>query len=74
MKRQTTLTHEFVEYIPDELKDGTLYVLNAVRNRGSQMLLRMRQEGGNAVKPNGLEADFRRQIDFARPVDRKLEL
>jgi hypothetical protein len=26
MKRQTTLTHEFVEYIPDELKDGTLYV------------------------------------------------
>jgi len=26
MKRRTTLTHEFVEYIPDELKDGTLYV------------------------------------------------
>jgi hypothetical protein len=26
MKRQTALTHEFVEYIPDELKDGTLYV------------------------------------------------
>src|ERR1700674_4141261 len=26
MKRQTTLTPEFVEYIPDELKDGTLYV------------------------------------------------
>ena len=26
MKRQTTLTHEFVEYIPDQLKDGTLYV------------------------------------------------
>src|SRR6266436_4735734 len=26
MKRQTTLAHEFVEYIPDELKDGTLYV------------------------------------------------
>lgn len=26
MKRQTTLKHEFVEYIPDELQDGTLYV------------------------------------------------
>src|SRR5580658_8603438 len=26
MKRQTVLTHEFVEYLPDELKDGTLYV------------------------------------------------
>jgi Family of unknown function (DUF6527) len=26
MKRQTALTHEFVEYIPDELKDGVLYV------------------------------------------------
>jgi hypothetical protein len=26
MKRQTTLTHEFVEYIPDKLNDGTLYV------------------------------------------------
>jgi hypothetical protein len=25
MKRQT-LTHEFVEYIPDELKEGTLYI------------------------------------------------
>lgn len=26
MKRQKILTHEFVEYIPDELKDGTIYV------------------------------------------------
>lgn len=26
MKRQTTLTHEFVEYIPDDLKPGTVYV------------------------------------------------
>ena len=26
MKRQTTLTHEFVEYIPDELRQGTVYV------------------------------------------------
>ena len=26
MKQQTTLAHEFVEYMPDELKDGTLYV------------------------------------------------
>lgn len=26
MKQQTILTHEFVEYMPDELKDGTLYV------------------------------------------------
>ena len=24
--KQQTLTHEFVEYIPDELKEGTLYV------------------------------------------------
>jgi hypothetical protein len=26
MKRVTTLTHEFVEYIPTELQDGRLYV------------------------------------------------
>lgn len=26
MKRETVLTHEFVEYIPNDLKDGTLYV------------------------------------------------
>ena len=26
MKRMTVLTHEFVEYIPDDLKDGTIYV------------------------------------------------
>lgn len=26
MKRETVLTHEFVEYIPDDLKDGTIYV------------------------------------------------
>src|SRR5260370_32084042 len=26
MKRATVLTHEFVEYIPDDLKDGTIYV------------------------------------------------
>ena len=26
MKRQITLKHEFVEYIPDKLKDGTIYV------------------------------------------------
>jgi hypothetical protein len=26
MKRETSLTHEFVEFIPDELKDGTIYV------------------------------------------------
>src|SRR5436190_12831832 len=26
MKRQATLTHEFVEYIPDDLKEGTVYV------------------------------------------------
>ena len=26
MKRQTALAHEFVEYIPDQLKDGILYV------------------------------------------------
>lgn len=26
MKRQTTLSHEFVEYIPDDLKDGVLYI------------------------------------------------
>lgn len=26
MKRETVLTHEFVEYIPDDLQDGTIYV------------------------------------------------
>ena len=26
MKRQTALAHEFVEYMPDQLKDGILYV------------------------------------------------
>jgi hypothetical protein len=26
MKRQTALTHEFVEYMPDQLKDGILYI------------------------------------------------
>jgi hypothetical protein len=26
MKRETTLTHEFVGYIPQELKEGTVYV------------------------------------------------
>lgn len=26
MNRELTLTHEFVEYIPQELKDGTVYV------------------------------------------------
>lgn len=26
MNREITLTHEFVEYIPQELKDGTVYV------------------------------------------------
>jgi hypothetical protein len=26
MKRETTLTHEFVEYIPQDVKDGTVYV------------------------------------------------
>ncbi len=26
MKRETALTHEFVEYIPEHLKDGTVYV------------------------------------------------
>ena len=26
VKRQITLKHEFVEYIPDKLKDGTVYV------------------------------------------------
>jgi len=26
MKRNTALKHEFVEYIPDELADGTIYV------------------------------------------------
>jgi hypothetical protein len=26
MKRQAALTHEFVEYMPDQLKDGILYV------------------------------------------------
>lgn len=26
MKRQLILRHEFVEYIPNELKDGTLYI------------------------------------------------
>lgn len=26
MKREITLSHEFVEYIPDDLKGGTLYV------------------------------------------------
>lgn len=26
MKRTVTLTHEFVEYIPDDLEDGTVYV------------------------------------------------
>lgn len=26
MKRETILTHEFVEYIPNDLKDGTVYV------------------------------------------------
>jgi hypothetical protein len=26
MKRESVLTHEFVEYIPNDLKDGTIYV------------------------------------------------
>jgi hypothetical protein len=26
VKRETALTHEFVEYFPDKLKDGTIYV------------------------------------------------
>lgn len=26
MKRRTALTHEFVDFIPDKLKDGTIYV------------------------------------------------
>ncbi len=26
MKRRVALTHEFVEYIPDDLKDGVIYV------------------------------------------------
>ena|SRR3989344_2510577 len=26
MRREVVLTHEFVEYIPQELKDGTIYV------------------------------------------------
>ncbi len=26
MKYQTTLTHEFVEYIPEEMRDGVLYI------------------------------------------------
>jgi hypothetical protein len=29
MKRETVLTHEFVEFIPNELKDGTIYVSTA---------------------------------------------
>jgi len=33
-----------------------------------------RKGGRNAAESNGLETDLRRQIDFARPLHRKLEL
>ena len=58
MRQGKTLTHEFVEFIPDVLKEGTLYVSMRIRDRGAQVLLRMRKRGRYPAQSHGLEAHF----------------
>ena len=74
LKPPKTLTHEFVEFIPDVIEEGKIYVSIEYATAVHKCCLRLRKRSGDAAEPHGLEAHFRRQDDFARSLDRQLEL
>ena len=73
MKQGVVLKYEFVEFISGELKEGTIYVVDAVWNRVSPLCLRLRKQGRHTAAAHGLEAYFRRQDHFAPSFHRELE-
>jgi hypothetical protein len=61
MKEEMVLKHEFVEFIPDELEQGTIYgdlCFDTFRNSIASVLLRLREQGSNADPAHGLETHF----------------
>ena len=58
MRPNAILKHEFVEFIPEELEQGTLYISIRFATGVALVLLRMRQHSRYANPPHGLEAHF----------------
>ena len=75
MKPPKAFKHEFVEFIPDTIEEGKIYLsIDRLRDGDSQVRLRLRQGSGDAAEPHGLEAHFRRQDGLSRSVDWQLGL
>ena len=74
MRREIELAYEFVEFIPNKLKERISLHFYDVWNCCTQMLLRVREGNCDATLANRMATDFRRQVDFTLPVDWELEL
>ncbi len=58
MKKVGVLAHEFVEFIPDTLKEGTTLRIDRIRDRGSQVLLRVWKEVVTPLSPSDWKLIF----------------
>ena len=69
MTSEIALKHEFVEFIPDELEQGTVYV--SIRfATASHLRLRLWKQGRDAYPPDRLDVAFRRQDHLLEPLNR----
>ena len=74
MKRELVLRHEFVEFIPDKLVDGVIYVSIPYATVAHKCCCGCGMEVVTPLSPTDWELIFDRGVDFSRPLDRELEL
>ena len=73
MKPEIVLKSEFVEFIPEELEERTLYVAAEVSDGGAPVLLLLRLQSRHAAFTGVVEADVRRSLHHTVPFRRQLE-
>jgi hypothetical protein len=74
LKQEIAVKHEFVQFIPEELTEGTVYISIRFATVAHLCACGCKTKVVTPVEANRLETDFRRQDDFARSFNRELEV
>jgi hypothetical protein len=74
MKPDRVLNHEFVEFIPDELKEWTIYISIPYATVAHKCCCGCGTEVVTPLSPTDWKLTFDGESIFAGPVDRELEL
>ena len=73
MKPEIVLAYEFVEHIPEELKERMLYISKTHGTAAHKCCCGCGREVVTPLSPTGWQLTFDGQVGFALPLYRKLE-